>query len=178
MVSTVATGGTDFSANAYPSSIVRGPDGNLWFTEFDSPGRIGRITPAGVVTEFTGGITPGFSANSAPLAITAGPDGNLWFTEYSGRADRADHAGRGRHRVQPPGRSRARVDHTRAGRQPLVHRKQTGGIGRITPAGVITEFRAGSTPGFTVNRSPYGITTGADGNLWFIESDDPGRSCA
>ena len=30
--------------------IARGPDGNLWFTEFT--GKVGRITPAGVVTEF------------------------------------------------------------------------------------------------------------------------------
>ena len=39
--------------------------------------RIGRITPTGVVTEFSTGISEG----SAPQGITAGPDGNLWFTE-------------------------------------------------------------------------------------------------
>jgi streptogramin lyase len=55
------------------AGITAGPDGNLWFTE--SPGnRIGRITPAGVVTEFSTGIT------SYPSRITAGPDNNLWFT--------------------------------------------------------------------------------------------------
>ena len=42
--------------------------------------RIGRITPLGVVTEFSAGITAG----AQPVGITAGPDGNLWFTEYSG----------------------------------------------------------------------------------------------
>ena len=47
-----------------------GPDGNLWFTEFN---RIGRITPLGVVTEF--------NVDGVPLGIAAGPDGNLWFTE-------------------------------------------------------------------------------------------------
>ena len=36
---------------------------------------IGRITPAGVITEY------GLHDLSAPCAITAGPDGNLWFTE-------------------------------------------------------------------------------------------------
>ena len=41
------------------------------------PGAIGRITPAGDVTEFTTGLT----TNSRPLGIAAGPDGNLWFTE-------------------------------------------------------------------------------------------------
>ena len=49
-------------------------------------GGIAKVTPAGVVTEFTGGVTPGFSANSFPTGITAGPDGNMWFTEYSGAA--------------------------------------------------------------------------------------------
>src|SRR5205807_1617108 len=38
-------------------------------------------------------------------------------------------------------------------------------IGRITPAGVITEF---TVP--TVGVSPWGITTGPDGNMWFTES--------
>lgn len=56
--------------------ITAGPDGNLWFTE-QVPGKIGRITPHGVVTEFSQGITP----NSSPLGITKGPDGNLWFAE-------------------------------------------------------------------------------------------------
>ena len=52
-------------------SLTRGPDGNLWFTDaFTSS--IGRITLAGVVTEF-GGI-------DQPTDITLGADGNLWFT--------------------------------------------------------------------------------------------------
>ncbi len=42
--------------------------------------RIGRITPSGIVTEFSAGI----STNAAPFGITAGPDGNLWFTELGG----------------------------------------------------------------------------------------------
>ena len=46
---------TEFSAGisrgSAPSGITAGPDGNLWFTEFDGS-RIGRITPAGVASEF------------------------------------------------------------------------------------------------------------------------------
>ena len=50
--------------------MTAGPDGNLWFTETN--GNIGRITPAGVITEF--------QTDVAPLSdITTGPDGNLWF---------------------------------------------------------------------------------------------------
>ena len=181
-----------------PTASRPGPDGNLWFTEFVGD-RIGRITPAGVVTEFSAGITP----SSDPHGITAGPDGNLWFTESRRRPDRADHAGRGRHRVQRRDHPRQRPagHHRRPGRQPLVHRAQrrpdradhargrghrvhrrhhprqppagiTAGpdgnlwftelsgdrIGRITPAGVVTEFTAGITPGAARRGSPPGPT--------------------
>ncbi len=50
----------------------------LWFTEINR-NRIGRITTAGVITEF---ILP--TTNSWPSGIGAGPDGALWFTEYNG----------------------------------------------------------------------------------------------
>ena len=60
-----------------PFRIAAGPDGNLWFTEKEG-NRVGRITPAGEVTEFS--VTVG----SNPWGIAAGPDGNLWFTEYGG----------------------------------------------------------------------------------------------
>ena len=41
--------------------------------------KVGRITPAGVITEF-----PIPTASSLPWAITPGPDGSLWFTERTG----------------------------------------------------------------------------------------------
>src|SRR5262249_52826753 len=62
--------------NRQPFGITAGPDGNLWFTESGTD-RIGRITPAGVITEFSTGITP----TSVPGQIVAAPDGNLWFSE-------------------------------------------------------------------------------------------------
>ena len=36
------------------------------------------MTPDGVATEFSAGISPG----AQPVNIVMGPDGNLWFTEY------------------------------------------------------------------------------------------------
>ena len=56
-----------------PSSIVAGPDGALWFTEYNSS-KVARITTAGAVSEFVTGITPGVCFG----AIAAGPDGSLW----------------------------------------------------------------------------------------------------
>src|SRR3984885_10429880 len=65
-------------SNAAPWGIVEGPDGNLWFTQSSAAASaIGRITPSGVVTLFTAGLTAG----SQPEGITVGPNGNLWFTE-------------------------------------------------------------------------------------------------
>src|SRR5262245_29650990 len=62
---------------SYPQWITGGSDGNVSFTE--NIGNIGRITPAGVITEFA---VP--TENSQPEGIAAGPDGNLWFAEAGG----------------------------------------------------------------------------------------------
>src|SRR2546422_615812 len=62
---------------ACPQEIAAAPDGNPCVTGAFST-RIGRMTPAGTLTEF-----PLPMARSNPRAIVAGPDGNLWFTEAS-----------------------------------------------------------------------------------------------
>lgn len=63
-----------------PEGIAAGQDGTLWFTEYDPPGRIGRLTTAGALTEYEMNLDP----NGGPFGIAAGPDGNLWFTEANG----------------------------------------------------------------------------------------------
>jgi streptogramin lyase len=65
-------------ADVAPTGITAGPDGDVWFTEYGGPGQIGRITPAGIITEFP---TP--TLHSSPLGITLGPDGALWFAEQA-----------------------------------------------------------------------------------------------
>src|SRR6516165_7257081 len=47
----------------FTPAITNGPDGNLWFTD-PAAGQVGRITPAGQVTEFTppGGGNPAGSS--------------------------------------------------------------------------------------------------------------------
>jgi hypothetical protein len=74
---------TEFPATGASYGITAGPDGNLWFTE-SSTGNVGRITPNGVVTEFTAHSGEG---------ITAGPDGNLWFTDPAGKIGRITTSG-------------------------------------------------------------------------------------
>jgi streptogramin lyase len=73
-----------------PMAIAVGPDGALWFTEFDG-GKIGRITIKGKITEYP--LPKG--AHADPNGIVAGPDGALWFTDSGtdaiGRIDTKGH---------------------------------------------------------------------------------------
>jgi streptogramin lyase len=168
---------TEFSGGITPNAgltgIALGPDGNLWFTE-NFTDRIGRITPAGAVTEFSAGIT----GPAGLEGVTAGPDGNIWFTESSGnRIGRITPAGA----VSEfsTGLTSGGVDPFTGQPNPPDPRGITAGpdgnlwfvefgtdrVGRITPAGAITEFSAG----IRKNSQPVSITSGPDGNIWFTE---------
>ena len=144
-----------------------GPDGNLWFTEHVRR-QIGRITTAGIVTEFA---VPTPSSN--PQGITAGPDGNLWFTEAGankiGRITTDGHD----HRVPLPAPSSSPTGIT-AGPDGNLWFTESGAQ-QDRP----DHDRRAPSPS---SRSPppaaaRGITAGPDGNLWFTESsgDEIGR---
>lgn len=63
------------SSSAAPQGIAMGPDGNMWFAEFGAD-KIGRVTPAGVVTELA------LTSGSKPFDVAAGHDGAIWFSEW------------------------------------------------------------------------------------------------
>jgi|HubBroStandDraft_6_1064221.scaffolds.fasta_scaffold03552_3 virginiamycin B lyase len=164
------------TASAFPQGITAGPDGALWFTEVNGL-KVGRIATTGAITEFT--LPTGVSAGP----ITTGPDGALWFGDACG--DELD-------RITTSGAvSRFPVSRTLtavttgpdgalwfleglfdgcggfggpAGLNPVL-------IGRLTLAGVLTEFPA-PTPAYFGLSGP-GIATGPDGNLWFSDSPIP-----
>jgi streptogramin lyase len=136
-------------------AITHGPDGNLWFTNHHA---IGRITPSGVVTEFSQGT----SVPATPGEITTGPDGNLWFTDEAGAIGRITTAGvitefsTGITAGSDPFGIAAGADGN------LWFTERAGRIGRITPAGQVTEFSS-------IPIAPSEIAAGPDGNLWFTE---------
>jgi hypothetical protein len=68
-----------------PADIAAGPDGNLWVTT--AKGAIARVTPLGLVEQFTAGLTP----STTPDGIAVGRGGDLWFAEQQaiGRIDTA-----------------------------------------------------------------------------------------
>jgi streptogramin lyase len=158
----------NLSANASPYRIAKGPEGNMWFTEL--AGNIGRITPAGSITEFP------IPSGSGALAIVAGPDGNLWFTETQGSATivslgTCTPGGKITEKVLPTVATSAAITVGPDGNLWFIE----GGImqpyvARVTTVGVVTEF-----PVPTQNSNPQGIAAGADGNIWFAEEAKIGR---
>jgi virginiamycin B lyase len=153
------------SPNSQPASITNGPDGALWFTLFT---QIGRLTTSGQFTAFA------LPANTyADTSIVTGPDGALWMPalNVSGSTNnnqilRLTTIG------APTAFTISQCNSTPFGGITLgpdgalwfVDKCNTA-IGRITTAGVITEYPIPTWTGYLEN-----IATGPDGALWFTDS--------
>ena len=147
------------SANFTLGGIAAGPDGALWFAEYLA-GKIGRITTAGSITEY-----PLPAASRRPYQIASGPDGALWFTRAHRQSHWPNHHQRANNRVSCPySGCSAGPNRNGSGWCTVVppNKPETNSAGLT--AGVITEF-----PLPTAGVSPFGITWGPDGALWFSE---------
>lgn len=146
---------------ADPHGITAGPDGAVWFGEsYDTV--VGRITTGGSLTEYT--------VDTKPHGITLGPDGALWLAGVKrfGYCLRVLPGGQYQDFPIPdlnviPEKIVAGPD----GNLWIQSANQFSSpiIGRLTPAGVYTEFPIPT--GFVV----HDIAPGVDGNLWFTNSD-------
>ena len=137
--------------SSYPGDITTGADGNMWFTE-QAVGKFGRITPSGVITEFTG--------VDSPSSIAAGPDGNIWIAS----AFTATIA-----RVTPtlditifPTPSAPTIIRPGNANNLLFTEESANKIASITTDGVVTESAE------FVHSSPIGITAGVGRQAWFV----------
>ena len=157
------------TANATPSSITAGPDGNLWFNE-SSANQIGKITTGGMITEFP---APG----ARPYAISAGPSGDdrLWFTDANNdEIGASTTAGSITKYSIPPVQNEAPVPEAiTAGPDSALWFIETNGeadtIERIPTTATTTTPGITDFPVPTADAFATGITTGPDGNLWFTE---------
>lgn len=152
------------TAASGPTSITLAPDGNLWFTE-GFGNRIGRITPAGAMTEFA---VP--TASSFPAGIAAGVDGNLWFTEADGNKIG---------RITPAGAFTEFAVHTVGSLPtPIVlgadgalwfAEAQYNNLAWISPFGDLAEYHLTASS----NRAGgiLAMAAGSDGSIWFTEND-------
>src|SRR5260370_6614826 len=150
--------------------IPAGPDGAVWFTEIipnaqngsvTITGKIGRITPAGHISEFS------LSSNSYARGITAGPDGNLWFTEPGkiGRITPAGHISEFSLSSNSFANDITTSPDDAIWFTDIITNLQSGTlvgkIRRITPAGPISEFP------LPARSNLLGITAAPDGTVWF-----------
>jgi streptogramin lyase len=163
--------------NSQPNTIVAGPDGNVWFMEINR-NTLGRITPAGVITEVP--RPPEVEAGNNSFLF--GPDGNIWLGTRTHIAEVTPQGALLHNYVIPsalPGNSSGGVRIGAIGpdgniwyTEPYVNDL----IGRLTPDGVIKEF---PIPGDAFG--DYGAaeiineldgTGRPDGNLWFDATDN------
>ena len=146
------------TGDVVPYRITAGPDGAMWFTIFKGD-QIGRITTAGVVTQY-----PVPTPYSQPEGIVAGPDGALWFAESANlKIGRITTAGAITEYQLPSSGQPAEIA---AGPDGALWFTEAIGnqVGRITVSGAVTEY-----PVPTPNSSPGGIAVGPDSALWFTE---------
>jgi streptogramin lyase len=151
------------TAQAGPSSLTLGPDGNLWFTE-SLANKIGRITPAGVITEFA---LP--TPNAFPAGIAAGVDGNLWFTESDGNKIG---------RITPAGVVTEFPLHLqKALPGPIVAggdgalwfaEAQYNNLAWISPSGKLAEYHLTAPSGQA--GAIFALAAGSDQSIWFTEN--------
>ncbi len=131
-------------------SMLEGPDGNVWFTDYSND-RIGKITPAGQVTFFSLG------SDTAPYSMALGSDGALWFTEAF-----ANKIGRltidGQLTSFNPGSSSPLVDIVAGPDDNLWYNDEAGNIYKLTTSGKSARVR---------NIYEIGGLWSAYGHLWF-----------
>ena len=163
LVTEFSTGLTALNA---PADIAPGPDGNLWFTEQGLLPGVGKITPAGTITEYPAALL------TVPGDIVGGEDGGVWFTqdglsESIARID-PDTGAIVEHAV-PSGANVTGLDADDEGNL-WFGEADKGMLGRIAPDGQVTEFDADLSGDETIKD----VAVGPDGWIWFTVEHDGG----
>jgi virginiamycin B lyase len=150
------------NTSAVISSLVGGPDGNLWVTRVSNQwgDSVSKVVTVGWGSWTHYKLTP----YSNPQYITVGTDNNLWFTQSSGnKIGRMTTAGVRTDFALPVGSKPQQIV---AGPDGAMWFTEKGShkIGRMTTDGQLSELALATT-----GASPFGITKRQDGTLWFTE---------
>jgi streptogramin lyase len=155
------------AAPAALGAPVAGADGNVWFVADSGHVAIGRVTPSGEISQF------GSSLLGVPSDLVAGPGGNIWFTaqqsigrvtpngeitQYTDCMDYRQLFSEARSIVAGPGED---LWFTSVTSRELPSIEEPPTIGRVTPSGQITQFKAG------IESEPRSLVAGPDGRVWF-----------
>ena len=154
------------TAASVPTTITRGSDGNLWFTE-QAFNKIAKVSIGSTVT-ITEPVQ--LSGGSNPTSITGGPDTNLWVTESGSDKIAKISPTTGALLAEFPLSPGANPQQIISGPNGSLWFTEAGSgttpnrIGAITVAGVLSEY---NIP--TANAGLTSLAVGSDGALWFTE---------
>jgi streptogramin lyase len=148
--------GFPLAEGVFATALAAGPDGNIWFT---AGSVLGKLTPAGEVTEYT-------LAMPSTAAIVRGPEGDLWFTQENG-IGRTTTAGEVTSFPLPEEKSRPSAIAVGPDGNFWFTERTASRIGRISTGGTITEFP------LPKGSLPNGIVAGPENVLWFTERGSP-----
>jgi virginiamycin B lyase len=148
-----------------PQFIAKGPDNNMWVTDFSDPGMLFRVT-----TTTTPTATPvAVGTGKDLLGVTAGPDGKVYFTEASATPRIG--------RINPDGSNVQFTSQLSGGASDpeglsvgqdgniytaIFNGAQVGQI-QIAPSFSVAQFK----PGIPGTMGPRLIAKGPDGNEWY-----------
>jgi virginiamycin B lyase len=150
--------------NLEPTNVVRGGDGNLWFSarrpqagHYSGPWWVGKMTTSGVGHVFE--VLPG------PLSvadIAQGPDGNIWFSDALTTIGRVTPNGMVTDFSTPPGTFAGLLA---VGGDGYLYTSSSGAGGstliRIAPTGAMASISdPNNSSGFQT------LAEGPDGNIW------------
>ncbi len=153
-----------------PAGLASGPDGNLWVASLSG---VDKVTPSGMICEYD------IPSDQWLQEITAGPDGRLWFTEVDSRVPQVGTvttSGVFAEYVIPeqdiPSSEPANIASASDGNLWLTMNSGDY-VTRLTTSGAVTEYALPGfppDPGIAFIFAGGRITSGPDGNLWFIET--------
>lgn len=154
---------------AAPVALAAGPNGDMWVAEW-RVGKIGEIRmPDGPIREFPFG-----GPDRDAIGLTMGPDRNLWFVTRDGGAIGKMTSTGTTTEYQPHLMNAGEAIAAGPGGDiwfcgfdsPPRSSQVTGIIGKISPAGLITEYPVRVASGI-----PFRLALGGDGNEWVTVSD-------
>jgi len=148
----------------YVSDLTVGPDGNVWFSETSLSGTeyIGRVTPLGVITEFSYPPILGHA-----YGLISGPDNYLWFMGYRhiGKITTSGEVTIFEIKSGFPSSLILGLDGNMWFGEYAYSPGESTFIGYIKPSGEISEFQLN-----TILNDYLHLVAGPDGNVWFTET--------
>jgi streptogramin lyase len=157
----LSAGLIQFPVSTPIGGMTAGPDGNIWFTEFEA-NKVGRMTPSGELTEFN---AP--TGSSSLQGITVGSDGNLWIADGGAPViDRLTPDGVWTQFQLPAGYGTPAAIAAGPNGDIWFTDSQTAKLDRLTVTGQFSQFDLGNLiPGFSTT-----IAVDSQDNVWVSDS--------